>query len=457
VADDGAAGLAANLTRAMSTPPPSETEQEPGERFRPRHTTAQRIVLAVNIVVVIACFAGAAGLVFAKEVRESFLATDRVVVSTTSPTGPTTSAATGPTVSTQPGDTVPVETFPPADPKALNFLITGADNNACIDPNSPWASAADPARDQIGNRSDTIMVMRVDPVSRAAAVLSFPRDLWVKIPGRGKNRINSAYVKNEYGLLAQTLYDNFGIVIDHYIQLDFCAFKTIVEAVGGVSVPFETPIRDTHINLNIPTAGCHAFGGDEALAYVRSRYLEYQDANGKWRQDPFSDLGRISRQQDFLRRVLKAALDKGVFNPSVARGLIETAQKYVVFDQGFSIDDMLKFVGVLRDVDPGSIPTYQIEVSRLITGGQDVLEPRIKGENMQAILRIFRGEAALVGAPDQVFDNTTTTAVPRTTVPGASTTTTVRPTTTTTIVTGPPATDPADIVKGIVPPRDVQC
>lgn len=435
----------------MSTEQPEHTEQpdevrEPEPRpFRPRHTNVQRLVLAINILVVLACFAGAAGLVFAKEVREGFLATERVEVSTTvaqRPTPPST-ATTLPGDTTVPLDTTPVETFPPADPEARNFLITGADNNACVDPDSPWASAADPVRDQIGNRSDTIMIMRVDPATRGAAVLSFPRDLWVKIPGRGKNRINSAYVKNEYGLLAQTIYDNFGIVVDHYIQVDFCAFKTIVDAVDGVAVPFEWPIRDPRVNLSIPTAGCHTFVGDEALAYVRSRHLEYQDENGTWQKDQFADLGRISRQQDFLRRVLKAALDKGVFNPSVARALIESAQKYVVFDQGFSIDDMLQFVGVLRDVDPASITTYQIEVARLIVSGQDVLDPRIKGDNMKAILAIFRGEAPLAGAPEQEFDITSTTV--RTT--GSTSTT----------VAAPPVTDPEEIVKGIVPPRDIQC
>lgn len=429
--------------------------------FRSRRSAGQKVVLAVNIVVILACFAGAAGLVWAKDLRESFLATERADIVTTVP-------STQLSDTTLPGSTVPPETFPPADPQAMNFLITGADNNACIDPNSPWASAADPAREQIGNRSDTIMVMRVDPVSKAAAVLSFPRDLWVKIPGRGKNRINSAYTKSEYTLLAQTLYDNFGIVIDHYVQVDFCAFKTIVDAVGGVSVPFDTPIRDPRVNLEILNPGCHAFSGDEALAYVRSRHLEYQDATGKWRQDPFSDLGRISRQQDFLRRVLKAALDKGVYNPSVARGLIETAQKYVVVDEGLSINGILEFVGVLRDIQPIDINTYQIEVGRLIVSGQDVLEPQIKGDNMRAILAIFRGEAPLVGAPEQVFESTTTSVGTSSTIDrsgtggststtGRNTTTTRPPNTTTTVVPAPTSTNPEEIVKGIVPPKDVQC
>ena len=71
--------------------------------------------------------------------------------------------------------------------------------------------------------------------------------------------------------MAQTLYDNFGVKVDHFIQVDFCAFKKIVDAVGGVSVPFTYPMRDTNTGLNITEPGCYTFSGDEALAYVRSR------------------------------------------------------------------------------------------------------------------------------------------------------------------------------------------
>ena len=65
------------------------------------------------------------------------------------------------------------------------------------------------------------MIVRIDPATRAAAVLSFPRDLWVKIPGKGNNRINTADIKDDYSLLAQTLYDKFGIKVDHNLQVEF--------------------------------------------------------------------------------------------------------------------------------------------------------------------------------------------------------------------------------------------
>ncbi len=436
----------------MTTIEPGDEQQpEPspdGKPFRRKHSGAQRLVLGLSIVVIIACFVGAGVLLAAKNTVESFAASPDLDI-TAPPTVGNSVDPGPPATDPETGETVPPETFPPADPAAKNFLITGADNNSCIDPTSPWASAGDPDRPG-GERSDTIMVIRVDPSTQRAAVLSFPRDLWVKIDGRGKSRINSAYVKGDPTTLANTISQNFGVVVDYAIQIDFCAFKQLVDAVGGVSVPFEFPIYDDTVGLNIPTAGCHSFSGDEALAYVRSRHLHYIDANGKKQADPSSDLGRISRQQDFLRRVLRATLDKGILNPSVASGIIESMQNYIVRSNDLTLDVMLSFLGVIRDVDPSSLPTYQIEASRLITGGNDVLEPRLNGENMKAILAIFRGEAPLAGAPAQVFETTTTAA-------GATTTTGKPSSTTTTTPTVDTVPGPEENAKGIVPPKDVQC
>lgn len=408
----------------------------------PQRRWHQRVLLVVNLVVIVACFVGALALVVARNIGSSIGRVE--LAAPPSPTGPLAPSSSAVVESTPTGDSSPVtpapittappETFPPADPTARNFLITGADNNACIDPNSPYASAFG-NREGMGERSDTIMLMRVDPSTGRAAVLSFPRDLWVEIAGRGsKQRINTAYVKDDPQRLIDTIFINFGLRIDHFIQVDFCAFKNIVEAVGGVSVPFEYPARDKNSGLNVPTAGCFTFDGDHALAYVRSRKYQYL-VDGTWKSDGVSDLGRVSRQQDFIRRAMSAALDKGVLNPSVARGLIKTAEENVVVDDELTPSMMLQFVGVLRNLDPSTVASYQIEAEGSNQGGASVLIPRIGGRNMQAVLAIFRGEAPLAGA----------TPAPASTVPGA----TVAPAT---------GTDgPDENTKGIVPPRDVQC
>jgi LCP family protein required for cell wall assembly len=409
-----------------------------GKPRRRKRSWGQRVLLVVNSIVIIACFAAAVGLLISRHYGNSIARVDindsPTLTTATDANGsqPLTTAAGV----TSPVETGPVETFPAVDPGAKNFLITGADNNACIDPNSKYAPAFGD-RETMGERSDTIMIMRVDPDTRRAAVLSFPRDLWVQIAGRtNKNRINSAYVRNEPQKLIDTIYQNFGVGVDHFIQVDFCAFKTMVDAVGGVTVPFEYPARDTHTGLYVPEPGCFTFDGEHALAYVRSRHYQYF-VDGKWKEDPASDLGRVSRQQDFLRRVLASALAKG-FDPGFARNMIDAVQDYVVVDSELTISKMLEFAGILTDFEPGEIATYQIEAYNDTISGNAVLVPRIKGDNMQAILAIFKGEAPLAGAPAQVFDTTTSsTEVGDTAVPGT--------------VVGP-----EENVIGIVPP-DVDC
>ena len=410
--------------------------------FKPHHTAGQRAVMAFNIIVIVGCLVGAGALLVGKNVLDNTLATEHVDVVTTTAAPAPTSSVVGTTIevsTTTPG------TFPVVDPAAKNFLIAGSDANSCVDPGSPWANAADSTRDGQG-RSDSLMIIRVDPASRQAAVLSFPRDLWVKING-ANGRINTAYVQDDYSLLAQTIYDNFGIVVDHYMQVDFCAFKTIVDAVGGVSVPFKNPVIDVHVGINIPK-GCHTFSGDEALAYVRSRHLKWIDAQGNKNEDRAGDLGRISRQQDFLRRVLQAALNKGIYNPAVASALIESLQTYIVRDDGMTLNDILSFAGVMRDINPLGIRTYQVESYGKVVGGVAVQIPKLKTDNMVAILAIFQGTAPLAGSSDP--------AATTTTIAGAPGTTTANATTVPTATTVPG--EPDEAVQGdIVPDESIQC
>ena len=474
--NDGAESADIESAAAAADAPPQNAPTalvvQPRRRTRRagRHSGGQRALLALNVVVILACFAGAAGLMLGKRVRESVTAVPQatVVDEYGVPVGSDGAFVADPSA-----------TFPTVDSEAQNFLLVGDDSHPCVSPDSQWASAADPARDGLGQRSDTIMVVRVDPASRRTAVLSFPRDLWVKIPGKGNSRINSAYRKGDYTLLAQTLYDNFQVRVDHYVQVDFCAFKTIVDAVGGVAVPFERPARDTHIALHIDQPGCHTFQGDEALAYVRSRYYEYYTDEGKWVGDNAYDLGRISRQQDFLRRMLQAAGKKGVFNGSVARGLLEILTKYVVVDKELSIDDMLGFLGILSDVQADGIPTYQIQATRQIIQKNDVLLANIDGQHMHEVLAIFRGQASLGGTP---ASNGPTSADPSTTsatgAPSATTapsgTPSSNPNSTPSSATSPDpavgadattgtagtvgtAVDPPPDTRGVVPPADVEC
>jgi LCP family protein required for cell wall assembly len=331
---------------------------------------------------------------------------------------------------TQAAEPAPVETFPQAEPEARNILITGADNNACLDPDSRFAPAFGD-RQGAGERSDTIMMWRVSPETGQVAVLSFPRDLWLNIDGRSsKGRINEAYERDNPQRLINTISQNFGIQTDHFVQVDFCAFKELVDAVDGVAVPFETPVRDGATGLIVEEAGCFTFTGEHALAYVRSRKMEFLNPDGVWQRDGTSDLGRISRQQDFIRRVGDELLSNA-FSPDVVRSLIDVSREYIVTDNELTVDKILQFASVLQTSDPATITTYQIEAVDRMIQGNAVLEPRIGGDNMQAVLALFRGEVALGERPEQNLPlgdaATATTEVTATTVPVESPTATTMP------------------------------
>ena len=281
------------------------------------------------------------------------------------------------------------------DLNAKNFLLTGSDNGNCVDPNSPYAGAFGD-RTSFGERSDTIMVIRVSPNDNQAAFLSFPRDLWVKIAGSTRsNRINTAFERNNPNTLVDTIYQNFGISIDHYVNVDFCAFKEIVDAVGGVSVPFLHETRDKKTGLYVPGPSCFAFTGDHALAYVRSRsgYSYFDTAKNEWVFDGTADLGRISRQQDFIRRAMQRALDKGSSSPRVANQLLNAALENVITDDQLTPTTMLQLAQAMRNLDTSGIASYTIAFTGQMIGDQSVLVPRIQNDNMRAILALFQGKA----------------------------------------------------------------
>jgi len=385
-----------------------EGEAEPRSNASPRrHTAAQRIVLVVNCLVVLACLVGAVGLVVAKHAAEQG---KRVALPPlTEPPSTPAVITTHPTSSTDVVEsTLPstVETTATTEPptttteaprlEGVNYLVVGIDNNACIDPNSPYAGG-------IGQRTarltDTIMMIRVVPSTKHAALLSFPRDLWVRVNG-SMRRINTAYRRNDPTALRDTILNEFGIEVDHFIAVDFCAFMGLVDAVGGITLPLPYPVKDDGLGLYVPEAGCHTFAGDEALAYVRTRHLQYQAANGEWRNDLTSDFGRIARQQDFVRRVLTAA-KQNLFDPSVIEGLYSAYVDHLVIDNTLTITDMRSLADVLRDVDTTAVRNYQFEATGRNISGQAVLIAK-KTPTMTAILDIFRGRAPVApGDPEQ--------------------------------------------------------
>ena len=209
------------------------------------------------------------------------------------------------------------------------------------DPNDQMQFGSGPSTG--GQRSDTIMVLHTDPDADRALLVSFPRDLWVDIPGHGHAKINAAFNAGPQRMI-ETIENDFDVPISHYLEVDFAGFRDIVDAIGSVPIYFPTPARDTNTGLKIDEAGCHNLTGEDALAYVRSRYYQYQTADGEWHYDPTSDIGRIHRQQYFMRSLAKAAV-KAVFpNVTKLNSVFDKAVASLTSDEGLGKSDLLKLV-----------------------------------------------------------------------------------------------------------------
>lgn len=345
--------------------------------LRPR---SHVVVLVVNLVVASALIITGLLVLWANN-----KVGDRLVVNidggTTSPTTP---------------DGAPIEgwNYDTSSLRAKNFLLTGSDNGACPDKGDGTAGGIGD-RESFGERSDTIMVLRVDPTINDVAVLSFPRDLWVNIAGTTRQaRINSAFDSKDPNRLIRTIDDNFGVPIDHYVNVNLCAFKEIVDSVGGVKIPFSYRTKDEKVGFREVGPGCVELRGSQALAYVRSRtgYRYYDEAKQKWLSDPTGDIGRINRQQDFLRRSMQRALDRGTTNPATANALLNVALNRVITDDRLTPRDLLSLAQAMRNLDTSGVSSYTVEWSMRRIGGESVLIPVTDTESMQAILAVFRGE-----------------------------------------------------------------
>jgi LCP family protein required for cell wall assembly len=297
------------------------------------------------------------------------------------------------------------------DDSVQNYLLVGSDTREGADPNAADFGSMGDEGEVFGRRSDTMMVMRLDPKTGQAAVLSLPRDLWVDIAGTDReDRLNGAYAASVETLI-RTVTNELGIPIDHYVEVDFVGFKDLVDAVGGVDVWFDLPTRDRNTGLQIETPGCHRLNGLQALAYVRARHFE-QRLNGEWLSDESADLGRMSRQRDFLQRAVDAAVEKAAGDPTSIGKLVGIAIDTLRVDPELDLPGLAER---LSGVAGGQIQSYALPVEDAEIDGNLVL--LLAEEQAAPVLSFFRGEAAPAVADPS---GTAGTAAPAPTGSGAS-------------------------------------
>ena len=221
-----------------------------------------------------------------------------------------------------------------------------------------------------GVNSDVVMILHLDPDHHRASILSIPRDTFVPNarPG-GVNKIDAALGAPEGpGQLIAAITDDFGIPIQHYVQLNFDGFQGVVQALGGLKMYFPMPVYDADSSLNVPDSGCMTLNGFEALAVVRARHLQYQPADDAglprydWPYDPQSDLSRIRRDHEFLRVLASTVARRGLGNFVTDLELINSLSGNLVVDTGFSAKDMADLIRSFHGVDPYSVPQYTLPV-----------------------------------------------------------------------------------------------
>ncbi|MDZ7678670.1 MAG: LCP family protein [Acidimicrobiales bacterium] len=357
-------------------------------RVRGRRTWPQRLLLAVNVALVLVALGAAALLGYGYEKAGRF---PRMALS---------------------GVLAEVEAS--SGEGAMNVLLVGTDTAEGLDPDDPVLEG----RPESNDLTDSIMILRIDPAANDAALLSIPRDLWVPIAGTDQsNKINTAYSVGGASALIETIDDYLGIPVNHFVAVDFAGFQQVVSAIGGVEVYFPHPARDQGSGLFVPEAGCQLLDPAQALAYSRARHYENR-IDGRWVPDRQADFGRMQRQQEFMRRALSRAIDRGARNPVTLNALLNAVDGALVLDDQLTTGQIVDIASAFRLFNPEELNSYSLQgyVSDQMIRGQSALV--LHEAEADPVLDLFRGEQGLdptpetvrlrvlngSGAPDQAWD-----------------------------------------------------
>jgi polyisoprenyl-teichoic acid--peptidoglycan teichoic acid transferase len=219
------------------------------------------------------------------------------------------------------------QTLPPAKlpGERVTFLVMGVDK-----------------RDDDAGRADSMVVVSLDPNTQQLALLSLARDTWVQIPGHGYDKVNHSYAFGGERLAVQAVQRLLGIPIDHYVTLNFQGFARIVDALGGIDIdaekrmlyndPYDTGMGPGGLVIDIQP-GLQHMDGLTALKYAR------------YRMDDEGDVGRMRRQQQVVKALMKAAATPAILTriPQLIPALADAV------DTDLSVGEMLKLATGARD------------------------------------------------------------------------------------------------------------
>ncbi len=195
---------------------------------------------------------------------------------------------------------------------AMNILLIGSDSRGT---------------DQ--GRSDTFIILHVSADRKSVYLVSFPRDMWVTVPGHGKAKINAGYSWGGSALAVSTIESVTGARIDHVVVTDFSSFIQLVDQIGPVTVDNpvgSVAVDDRGVTYQFPKGPLVITDGYMALAYSRQR-----------EELPNGDLDRTLRQRAFLKAIaLKIGTPDVLANPVKLNAVMDTIGKYVTVDPGMT-------------------------------------------------------------------------------------------------------------------------
>ncbi|HEV8559488.1 MAG TPA: LCP family protein [Actinophytocola sp.] len=274
-----------------------------------------------------------------------------------------------------------------------NFLMVGSDSRDGAAAEDKVGNSADVP----GARSDTIMIAHVPADRKRAVVVSFPRDLEVnrpqceawdpkttkytgkQIPAATNVKINTAFQVGGPKCVTKMVQQLSGLNINHFVGIDFNGFKEMVDAVDGVQVCVERPLKDTILGTVVKEAGkAVTLTGDQALNFVRARHVI---------NDPTSDYGRIKRQQRFLSSLLRKAMSNQVLlDPGKLTSFVQAFAKST-FGDNIGVEQLMLLGQSMQGIEAGRVTFITVPtVGEANTRGNEVLRTNDK-DNLFAAVR----------------------------------------------------------------------
>jgi LCP family protein required for cell wall assembly len=229
----------------------------------------------------------------------------------------------------------------PSGGSGTNWLLVGSDSRAGLSSTQESQLSTGEAD---GNRTDTMMIVHVAPLGGQTSIVSLPRDSLVKVDGTTA-RLNSAYSSGGPQLLTRTVEQASGLRIDHYAEIGFEGFASMVDAVGGVNMCLDEPLDDPKAGIDLP-AGCQELDGPKALGYVRSRAF------------PNADLQRVQNQRKFLAALMsKATSPLTLANPFATVPFANSAVGTLTVDEATHVWHLASLGWAMHAVSSGGVTT----------------------------------------------------------------------------------------------------